>query len=58
MNPALIPLLISGAGELVKTINGLRQAARQAGELTPEQDAAYAAQLATMFSQDHWQPRD
>lgn len=58
MPPALIPLLISGAGELVKTINGLRAAARQSGELTPEQDAEYERQLATMFSQDHWNPRN
>jgi len=54
---SLIPTLLSGIREAVNVINAVRAAARQTGELTPEQDAAYEAELKQMFSQPHWQPR-
>ena len=54
---SLIPTLLSGIRETVNVINAIRAAARQTGELPPEQDAAYEAELKQMFSQPHWQPR-
>lgn len=55
---SLIPTLLSGIKELVQIVNSVRSAARQSGELTPEQDAAYADELAKLFAQPHWRPRD
>lgn len=52
-----LPGIISAIKELVTLANRIRAAARQTGELTPEQDAAYQAELDAMFAQDHWKPR-
>jgi len=53
-----LPSIISAIKELVDLSQRIRAAARQTGELTAEQDAAYQAELDAMFSRDYWQPRD
>jgi hypothetical protein len=54
---ALIPTLLSGIREAVSVINAIRAAAKQSGELTPEQDAEFQKQLDEMFARDYWKPR-
>lgn len=54
----LIPTLLSGIREAVNVVNAIRTAARQSGEMTAEQDAAYELELRQMFGQAHWKPKD
>lgn len=54
---ALLPTLLSGIREAVTVINSIRAAARQTGELTPEQDAEFQAKLDAMFASPEWEPR-
>lgn len=42
---ALLPLIQTGVTEFVAWINALKASLQQAGEWTPEQDAAYRAAL-------------
>lgn len=54
---SLLPTLLSGIREAVNVINAIREQARKTGELSPEQDAAYEAELRQMFQDPHWKPR-
>jgi len=54
---SLIPTILSGIREAVSVINAIRAAAKQSGELTPEQDAEFQKQLDEMFARDYWKPR-
>lgn len=54
---ALLPLilgLLPVAEKLVGTITQSIQNLKQAGELTPEQEAAFNARLDNLTSQEHW----
>tara|TARA_R110000822_G_scaffold21917_3_gene69345 strand:- start:1773 stop:1955 length:183 start_codon:yes stop_codon:yes gene_type:complete len=54
---ALLPTLLQGIREAVTVISAIRAAARQTGELTADEDAAFQSQLDAMFASDEWQPR-
>lgn len=54
---ALLPTLLQGIREAVSVINAIRAAARQTGELTPEQDAEFQAKLDATFASPEWKPR-
>ena len=54
---ALLPTLLSGIREAVNVISAIRSAARQTGELTPEEDAKLQADLDQMFARPEWAVR-
>ncbi len=54
----LLPTLIEGVKGAVTVINTIREQARKDGELTPEEDAKYQAQLDEMFTREYWKPRN
>lgn len=54
----LLPPALEAIKAAVSVFNTIREQARQKGELTPEQDAAYQQKLEETFAQAHWQPRD
>jgi hypothetical protein len=51
----LVPLFVDLAKEIFKAVNESRAAAAQSAEWTPQQDAAFAAKLATTLQLPHWQ---
>ncbi len=51
-----VSLAISAAAKLIEFILKARQAARQSGEWTPEQEEQFQAELAMRMNQPHWQP--
>lgn len=60
MNPAaLVAILktIETAGTILKTANDWREAMRQSGELTPEQESELDAKIAETIGKPHWTPR-
>lgn len=60
MNPASITAIleiIASAGTLMKTANEWREAMRQNGELTPDQEAELDAKIAETTGKPHWTPR-
>lgn len=55
---ALLPVALEGIKGAVNIFNTIREQARRTGELTPEEDAKWAAQLEEMFGRDYWRPRE
>jgi len=53
---ALLPTLISSVGEGYTLIQKITEAAKQSGELTPEQEAQLDAHIADLESKPWWQP--
>jgi hypothetical protein len=53
---ALLPMVETGVTEFVAYISALRTAAQQAGEWTPEQEAAYRAALFAKTADPAYQP--
>lgn len=51
---ALIPTIESGAGSIVKFVSGIRSAAQQSGQWTPELEAAFITALIAKSSTDAW----
>jgi hypothetical protein len=54
MNATAIAAAIAAVSELVLFIQKARATAKQSGELTPEQDAAFDAKLEEAFAKQHW----
>jgi len=53
---ALLPMVQTGVTEFIAWINSLRAAAQQAGEWTPEQEAAYRAALLAKNNDPAYKP--
>jgi hypothetical protein len=53
----LLPTILEGIKGATTLFNTIREQARKTGELTPEEDAKYQAQLDELFSRDYWKPR-
>ena len=51
---AMLQLAFAGIEGAVRLFNSIRDAARQARVMTPEQDAEFDAKLAAMFASDAW----
>ena len=53
----MLPIIAAGItliSQLVNYVGGLRAHARRTGELTPEQDAEFDAEIQRVIAQDHW----
>ena len=55
METAVIIAIISGAVEVLKLAPKWIKDAKERGELTPEQEAALDAKIASAPLKDHWQ---
>jgi hypothetical protein len=53
---ALLPLVTTGVTEFIAWLNSLKTAAQQAGEWTPEQDAAFTAAILAKNNDPAYQP--
>lgn len=54
----IIALLMDLAMQIVSRINDVRDAAKQADEWTPEQEAAFQKKKDEIFATSRWQPTD
>lgn len=55
MNAAEAIAALDGLNELLKLITGWARQARERGEWTPEQQAAFEQRLTDVTNQPHWQ---
>lgn len=56
MDQVTISLAISAVGSLLQLILKSREAAKQAGEWTLEQEEQFTLEISQRMSQPHWQP--